>query len=147
MAHYLVTVDGREYDIEIEYQQLRYEVVINGEQAIVQAYDLDETRRLLLIDDFSHEVDIRSNCLGNSRMVFMQGRDIQLDVEDFSLAQLRKTAGISSGPAIESVLKAPMPGLVLEVKVSPGDRIKKGQPLIIIEAMKMENVIKLRPMS
>lgn len=39
-------------------------------------------------------------------------------------------------------LKAPMPGLVLEVKVSPGESIKKGQPLMVLEAMKMENVLK-----
>jgi acetyl/propionyl-CoA carboxylase alpha subunit len=39
-------------------------------------------------------------------------------------------------------LKAPMPGLVLEVKVAPGDSIKKGEALIVLEAMKMENVLK-----
>jgi biotin carboxyl carrier protein len=35
-----------------------------------------------------------------------------------------------------------MPGLVLAVKVSPGDKIKKGEALIVLEAMKMENVLK-----
>jgi len=35
-----------------------------------------------------------------------------------------------------------MPGLVLAVKTSSGDRVAKGQALLIIEAMKMENIIK-----
>ncbi|WP_411273509.1 acetyl-CoA carboxylase biotin carboxyl carrier protein subunit [Daejeonella sp.] len=41
-----------------------------------------------------------------------------------------------------SELKAPMPGMVLKVLVSEGDEIKKGANLLILEAMKMENVIK-----
>lgn len=44
-------------------------------------------------------------------------------------------------PKIEWV-KAPMPGLVLHIKVSVGDVVKKGDTLIILEAMKMENAIK-----
>ena len=44
-------------------------------------------------------------------------------------------------PKIDFV-KAPMPGLVLDVKVQPGDTIKKGETLLILEAMKMENAIK-----
>jgi biotin carboxyl carrier protein len=41
-----------------------------------------------------------------------------------------------------SDVKAPMPGLVLEVNVSPGDTVAKGDALLILEAMKMENVLK-----
>lgn len=41
-----------------------------------------------------------------------------------------------------SELKAPMPGLVLKVLVSTGDEVKKGDNLLVLEAMKMENIIK-----
>ena len=39
-------------------------------------------------------------------------------------------------------IKAPMPGLILDILVKPGQDIKAGDPLLILEAMKMENVIK-----
>lgn len=41
-----------------------------------------------------------------------------------------------------SQLKAPMPGLVLSVLIAEGDEVKKGDSLIVLEAMKMENIIK-----
>jgi biotin carboxyl carrier protein len=41
-----------------------------------------------------------------------------------------------------SEIKAPMPGLVLKIFVSVGDEVKKGDNLLILEAMKMENIIK-----
>jgi biotin carboxyl carrier protein len=43
---------------------------------------------------------------------------------------------------IPKLLKAPMPGMVLEVKINAGDKVKKGDNLLILEAMKMENSIK-----
>jgi biotin carboxyl carrier protein len=39
-------------------------------------------------------------------------------------------------------VKAPMPGMVLKVLVRPGQQIEKGDGLLILEAMKMENVLK-----
>lgn len=42
----------------------------------------------------------------------------------------------------QNTLKAPMPGMVLNVMVEPGQVVSKGDPLLILEAMKMENVIK-----
>ncbi|MBK8491137.1 MAG: acetyl-CoA carboxylase biotin carboxyl carrier protein subunit [Saprospirales bacterium] len=39
-------------------------------------------------------------------------------------------------------VRAPMPGLVLQILVKPGDKVKQGDALLILEAMKMENIIK-----
>ncbi len=53
------------------------------------------------------------------------------------------TMGYSDTTDIKTnVLKAPMPGVVLQVHVQVGDTIKKGDPLLTLEAMKMENILK-----
>jgi biotin carboxyl carrier protein len=44
------------------------------------------------------------------------------------------------GPRVS--VKSPLPGIIIEVAVKPGDRVTKGQKLLVMEAMKMENVIK-----
>lgn len=57
--------------------------------------------------------------------------------------QLIKAMGLDKaahGPVRD--LKAPMPGLVLKVLVKEGDRVAKNDPVLVLEAMKMENVIK-----
>lgn len=49
--------------------------------------------------------------------------------------------GREQAPGI-SHIKAPMPGMILRVLVSPGQQLKKGDPVLVLEAMKMENVFK-----
>lgn len=56
---------------------------------------------------------------------------------------LLEKMGISSGAGSQlKDIKAPMPGLILDLKVKPGDQVKKGDVVLILEAMKMENIIK-----
>ncbi len=53
--------------------------------------------------------------------------------------------GIGGGGVKKSLLqklKAPMPGKILKIKVQPGESVKKGQSLLVMEAMKMENELK-----
>ncbi len=42
----------------------------------------------------------------------------------------------------DTALKSPMPGKVLKIMVRPGDLVREGDPLLVLEAMKMENVLK-----
>ena len=53
-------------------------------------------------------------------------------------AQVSKPATASAG---KSGVKSPLPGVILDIKVNVGDAVKKGQLIIILEAMKMENSI------
>jgi biotin carboxyl carrier protein len=60
-----------------------------------------------------------------------------------SIDQVLKNMGIDfSKNQKKEPIKAPMPGLILKVLVENGQSIKKGDPVLILEAMKMENVFK-----
>ena len=72
----------------------------------------------------------------------VNGQRYELRLED-EYDQLIKQLGLSGGNQQKvSNIMAPMPGLILEVLVEPGKEVVKGDPLVILEAMKMENVIK-----
>ena len=68
--------------------------------------------------------------LADTRWIYLGGRVYELDVE--MAGRRRRT---SSGP---SSLSAPMPATVIRVEVSPGEQVRRGDTLVILEAMKME---------
>lgn len=74
--------------------------------------------------------------------VLLRGRQFQVKVEDEREKRLRAAAGGGVAEGGEFHLKAPMPGLVVAVPVAEGQAVKKGQVLIILESMKMQNELK-----
>lgn len=71
----------------------------------------------------------------------INGNRYQVKIEN-QLDALISKMGLSLGNAsVEDEIHAPMPGLILEVNVSEGDTIKKGDFLCVLEAMKMENTL------
>jgi len=74
--------------------------------------------------------------------VKVNGNIYSLDIKDQYDDLLHRLGLDSLNKTKIAELKAPMPGLVLKVLVSEGDEVKKGDSLLVLEAMKMENIIK-----
>lgn len=70
------------------------------------------------------------------------GKTYKVNIADH-YERLVQQLGLGTGSSQkQNTVKAPMPGLVINVLVAPGQAVQKGDPLLILEAMKMENVLK-----
>jgi biotin carboxyl carrier protein len=77
--------------------------------------------------------------------VAVDGWDFQVLVEPAARARLRERAARTDAAAVAGtrvVLRAQIPGRVVRVWAAPGDAVEAGQPLLAVEAMKMENEIR-----
>ncbi len=75
-------------------------------------------------------------------LVKLNNRVAEVHLKDKFDLLLEKLGMNGSSTAQIKEIKAPMPGLIFEIKVKPGDQVKKGDPVLILEAMKMENILK-----
>ena len=71
------------------------------------------------------------------------GLEYRAEVVDEAHARLASVAGARGGGHARRELRAPMPGLLVKLLCEPGDRIEPGQPLAVLQAMKMENELSL----
>jgi acetyl/propionyl-CoA carboxylase alpha subunit len=74
--------------------------------------------------------------------LMVNGKKCQITASDEMDALLKQLGMDTGGEKKMKELKAPMPGLVVKIEVTPGQEVAKDQPIVILEAMKMENVLK-----
>jgi len=97
----------------------------------------------ILLDNKSYSAEVVAADEGTKSFYFkINGRTYAVELKDkFDL--LLEKMGMNSGVAGKvNNIKAPMPGLIIDLRVKEGDHVKIGDPLLILEAMKMENIIK-----
>jgi len=74
--------------------------------------------------------------------VLLLGRQYPVKVEDAREKRLRAAAGGAPQGSGEFQLKAPMPGLVVAIPIEENQEVEKGQVLLVLESMKMQNELR-----
>jgi len=95
----------------------------------------------VLLNDHSYEVTVEPGEAGLYH-IFIEGELYTVTVLDELHKRLQRIESRTHGPIGEIPVKAPMPGLVVAIPVEAGTVVKSGQPVVILEAMKMENEIR-----
>jgi biotin carboxyl carrier protein len=136
---YIATVEGKQFVVEIVDER---HISVDG-----KVYEVDfesvsgQPVYSLIVDGRSHESYIYPG--EDNWQVLLRGRLYPVTVEDEREKRLRAAAGAGVAETGEFHLRAPMPGLVVAVPVAEGEEVKKGQVILILESMKMQNELKV----
>lgn len=126
---------------EFTFEQDENGIHLNGMHNDVDLIKLSAGTYHMIKDNTSFIIEVISQ-EGKTISLLVNGKRYSCEVKDKLDIQLDKM-GISVGEATaENELKAPMPGLVLDIKVSVGQKVKTGESMVVLEAMKMENILK-----
>lgn len=103
--------------------------------------DVLKQAQKVLVGNKYYDVEIIEE--GNkSFKILLDGLPYKVNIVD-KYDQLANSLGLKlKSEKKQNNIKSPMPGLVIDVMVKAGDSILKGEPLVILEAMKMENILK-----
>ena len=135
---YYVAVGERTFVVELGPDGVK----LDGDVVEVDLAHVDGTAvSNLLVDHVSHRIVARGTGSGRWSL-HSRGRRFEAEVLDERARTIREMTGGSSGPIGPRPLKAPMPGLVVKVEVEVGDVVEAGQGIAIVEAMKMEHVLR-----
>ena len=117
--------------------------------------DKGDGKYLILLNGKEYNVDIKSRIFNGHRSILVNNNSFDIyceyvDEGKYNIHWDGKIIPVSFHhpeeeeklPEGEIFIKASMPGLVVKVNVDKGEEVKKGQPLAILEAMKMQNEIK-----
>lgn len=116
---------------------------VNGEDFEIQLNKINEHEYIVHFKGKKFKIlkPFSISASGQAKVI-INGKPIDLEITSEQELMMKKMGFGTNTSSKIADLKAPMPGLVTRVMVSEGDVVTKGTPLLALEAMKMENVIK-----
>lgn len=135
---YQATLDKKQHEIHVsEKGEGVYEVRIDDQVHTVDALALDHGGVSLIVDHASYSVEMEE--IGDGKInVLVRDQVFTIELLDERRLRMQLAGGrfALEGP---QTVTAPMPGKVVRVLVTPGQEVKEGEGLVVVEAMKMEN--------
>ena len=134
---YYTRVDNTEYEVEINGDS----ILLNGEPVEVDLVR-SGAAELYSVLFGGHSYEMLVNADRFNYTINVRGVQFQVQVEDERARRLNRARRLPTLPDGELAITAPIPGLVVRVLVKEGDAIEEGQPVVLLEAMKMENELR-----
>ncbi|MBM4263168.1 MAG: biotin/lipoyl-binding protein [Deltaproteobacteria bacterium] len=135
---FIAKLGEQSYTVEIEESgKSVYRVNVDGHEFVVDGKKTGRTNYSLIVDNRSFEIEVDNS--EDEYRVLVDGRVYHINLLD----ERRVRVGEASGAALQGRQKVsvPMPGKIIALLVAEGDAVEKGQGLVIVEAMKMENEV------
>jgi propionyl-CoA carboxylase alpha chain len=138
----VVIVDGEQHRVRIKPYQGGTLAVLDGGELIDVIGRWSPGQRLLSvsIDGRSRTVQVRRE--GRGFVLTTRGASHKVQALPPHVAELSKHMIEKPAPDLSRLLLAPMPGLLTRLDVAVGDKVEPGQPVAVMEAMKMENILR-----
>ena len=133
-----VQIGETTHEVEVKERLGEMQVTLDGEPCAVEYNEADTHGQVILMHGGkSYAMSIEGTAHDVAITVAGYRYDCELEDERERAANLAAKAANKGG----GLLKAVMPGVVVELLVKEGDEVAEGQPLLILEAMKMQNEI------
>ena len=136
---YVVDVAGRAVEVELDGDVVR----VDGVAVHASLAELSGTPIVLLtVGSDVHRIAVGRGDARGKYSLSLGGRRYAVEALDERTRAIRELSAATAAPSGPAPLVAPMPGLIVRVNVAPGDSVRAGQGLIVMEAMKMENELR-----
>lgn len=135
-----VTIGEREYRVDFDEGYGNRSLRVDGTEHRLTLLRLEGDRLRITVDD--QPIDAILTGTLPDLLVDVGSGPFAVKVEETRFAEVRKISGQAVRAHAAADLKAPMPGLVTRVLVQAGDAVSPGTPLLVMEAMKMENELR-----
>jgi biotin carboxyl carrier protein len=138
---YKATVNGREFKVEKLKTTGRWK--LNDSEVHPDVVQMKEGSWHAIIDNRNYNIEIiESNPLSKTITLTVNGKEYTVQLKDEYDDLLHRLGMDTVSHHKLNHLKAPMPGLVVNILVKEGQQVYPGDALLTLEAMKMENVLK-----
>jgi biotin carboxyl carrier protein len=138
-----IEVNGRTRSVSVERLRDRFRITVDGAVTLVDAQRSGEFGLSLLFPDCEQRgtrVSLAPGAAPGEMLAYLRGRSVPVVVNGRRTG--RGAADAGAGAHGEQKVIAPMPGRVVRVLVAAGDSVAARQPVIVVEAMKMENELR-----
>jgi pyruvate carboxylase subunit B len=138
---YVVRIGDEDHEVVLDGDGVH----IDGDDIAAHVVPIDGTPvRMVTIGDEVHRVVVRPGAARGLYTLWLDGYRFEAEALDERTRAIRDLSGASAGPSGPAPLVAPMPGLIVRVHVQSGDQVHAGQGLVVMEAMKMENELRVQ---